>query len=117
MIEVINTACESTSKIEKNKSDEGSSRSLGLPSSEERRDELSESELKMMQAGQCLAECEKKLKQAQHRLEEAQARETVKERKRRTRRLIIEGAILEKIFPTAAAMSPYDLEHFLQKLL
>ena len=37
----------------------------------------------------------KKLLQAQHRLEEAQARDRVKERKARTRRLIQEGAILE----------------------
>ena len=38
---------------------------------------------------------EKKLLQAQRRLEEAQARDRVKERKIRTRRLIQEGAILE----------------------
>ena len=42
---------------------------------------------------------EKKLLQAKHRLEEAQARDRVKERKERTRRLIQEGAILEKVFP------------------
>ena len=35
---------------------------------------------------------EKKLLQAQHRLEEAQARDRVKERKARTRRLIQGGA-------------------------
>ena len=44
---------------------------------------------------------EKKLLQAKHRLEEAQARDRVKERKERTRRLIQEGAILEKVFPWA----------------
>ena len=37
---------------------------------------------------------EKKLLQAKHRLEEAQARDRVKERKARTRRLIQEGAVL-----------------------
>lgn len=42
---------------------------------------------------------EKKLLQAKHRLEEAQARDRVKERKDRTRRLIQEGAIMEKVFP------------------
>ena len=42
---------------------------------------------------------EKKLLQAKHRLEEAQARDRAKERKERTRRLIQEGAILEKVFP------------------
>ena len=40
---------------------------------------------------------EKKLLQAKHRLEEAQARDRVKERKARTRRLIQEGAVLEKV--------------------
>ncbi len=39
---------------------------------------------------------QKKLLQAKHRLEEAEARDRVKERKARTRRLIQEGAILEK---------------------
>ena len=39
---------------------------------------------------------DKELLQAKHRLEEAQARNRQKERKARTRRLIQEGAILEK---------------------
>jgi hypothetical protein len=43
-----------------------------------------------------MEENEKKLIQAQHRLEEAQARDRVKDRKARTRRLIQLGAILEK---------------------
>ena len=43
-----------------------------------------------------MTDTEKKLLQAQHRLEEAQARDRVKERKARTRRLIQEGAILEE---------------------
>lgn len=42
---------------------------------------------------------QKKLLQAKHRLEEAQMRDRAKERKERTRRLIQEGAILEKVFP------------------
>ena len=42
---------------------------------------------------------QKQLLQAKHRLEEARARDLVKERKARTRRLIQEGAILEKAFP------------------
>ena len=45
---------------------------------------------------------QKKLLQAKHRLEEAQLRDRVKERKDRTRRLIQEGAILEKVFPWAS---------------
>ena len=46
-----------------------------------------------------MTDTEKKLLQAQHRLEEAQARDRVKERKTRTRRLIQKGAILEKVLP------------------
>ena len=38
-----------------------------------------------------MIDAEKKLLQAQHRLEEAQARDRVKERKARTRRLIQDG--------------------------
>ncbi|HCG35070.1 MAG TPA: DUF3847 domain-containing protein [Clostridiales bacterium] len=58
-------------------------------------------------------ENEKKLLQAKHRLEEAQARDRVKERKARTRRLIQEGAILEKAFPQAANMGLTELEDYL----
>ena len=60
-----------------------------------------------------MTENEKKLLQAQHRLEEAQARDRVKERKARTRRLIQEGAILEKVYPVAAEMDLEKLEDFL----
>ena len=60
---------------------------------------------------------EKKLLQAQHRLEEAQARDRVKERKMRTRRLIQEGTILEKVLPEVRTMEPTVLEDYLiQKL-
>lgn len=59
---------------------------------------------------------EKKLLQAKHRLEEAQARDRVKERKARTRRLIQEGAILEKIFPIVSSMELDELEYFLYKI-
>lgn len=45
-----------------------------------------------------MTEDEKKLLQAKHRLEEAEARNRVRERKARTRRLIQEGAVLEKFF-------------------
>lgn len=60
-----------------------------------------------------MTENEKKMLQAQHRLEEAQARDRVKERKARTRRLIQEGAILEKVYPEAAEMDLEKLEDFL----
>ena len=53
-----------------------------------------------------MTDAEKKLLQAQHRLEEAQARDRVKERKARTRRLIQEGAILEKVLPEVRTMEP-----------
>lgn len=46
-----------------------------------------------------MTDAEKKLLQAQHRLEKAQAWDRVKERKARTCRFIQEGAILEKVLP------------------
>ena len=60
-----------------------------------------------------MTENEKKLLQAKHRMEEAQARDRVKERKARTRWLIQEGAILEKVYPAAAEMDLTKLEDFL----
>jgi hypothetical protein len=59
----------------------------------------------------------KELLQARHRLEEAQARQRTKERKNRTRRLIQEGAILEKVFPGATTMELERLERFLSERL
>lgn len=59
----------------------------------------------------------KKLLQAQHRLEEAQARDRVKERKMRTRRLIQEGAILEKVLPEVQAIELFELEAYLSRKL
>lgn len=60
-----------------------------------------------------MTETEKKLLQAKHRLEEAEMRDRQKERKLRTRRLIQEGAVLEKIFPQAALISLDELEKYL----
>ena len=60
---------------------------------------------------------EKKLLQAQHRLEEAQARDRVKERKARTRRLIQEGAILEKVLPEVQTIELSELEDYLMQKL
>jgi hypothetical protein len=62
-----------------------------------------------------LTEEQKKLIQAKHRLEEAQARDRVKERKARTRRLIQEGAILEKVYPAATGMELNELEDLLRE--
>ena len=62
-----------------------------------------------------MTEDEKKLIQAKHRLEEAEARDRVKERKARTRRLIQEGAILEKAFPAATGMDLNELEDVLRE--
>ena len=64
-----------------------------------------------------MTEAEKKLLQAQHRLEEAQARDRVKERKARTRRLIQEGAILEKVLPEIQAIELPELEEYLSRKL
>ena len=63
-----------------------------------------------------MTETEKKLVQAQHRLEEVQARDRVKERKARTRRLIQKGAILEKTMPQTNGMELEELEHYLYSL-
>ena len=60
---------------------------------------------------------EKKLLQAKHRLEEAQARDRVKERKARTRRLIQEGAVLEKVLPEVQAVGLDNLEEYLRQKL
>lgn len=60
---------------------------------------------------------DKELKQAQHRLEEAQSRNRVKERKTRTRRLIQEGAILEKVLPEVIQVDIQKLEDYLKRKL
>ena len=64
-----------------------------------------------------MTDTEKKLLQAQHRLEEAPARDRVKERKARTRRLIHEGAILEKVLPEIQAIELSELEGYLSRKL
>ena len=64
-----------------------------------------------------MTDAEKKLLQAQHRLEEAQARNRVKERKARTRRLIQGGAILEKVLPEVQAVELSELEAYLSRKL
>ena len=63
-----------------------------------------------------MTETEKKLLQAKHRLEEAQARDRVKQRKARTRRLIQEGAVLEKALPQTVSMDLSELETYLHRL-
>lgn len=60
---------------------------------------------------------EKALLQAKHRLEEAQARDRVKERKQRTRRLIQEGAILERVLPEVAGIALSELDAYLGRRL
>ena len=60
-----------------------------------------------------MTEDEKKLLQAKHRLEEAEARNRVRERKARTRRIIQEGAVLEKVFPQIVTVELEKLEEFL----
>ena len=63
-----------------------------------------------------MTETEKKVLQAKHRLEEAQARDRVKQRKARTRRLIQEGAVLEKVLPQTMGMDLNEVETYLYKL-
>ena len=64
-----------------------------------------------------MTDAEKKLLQAQHQLEEAQARDRVKERKARTRRLIQAGAILEKVLPEVRTVElPALADYLMQKL-
>ena len=60
---------------------------------------------------------EKERIQAQHRLEEAQNRDRKAERNARTRRLIQEGAILEKVYPEAKEMELEALQHVLENKL
>lgn len=62
-------------------------------------------------------EAEKRLIQEKHRLEQALNRNREKERKARTRRLIQEGAILEKVYPKAVYMELSDLENLLHSRL
>ena len=62
------------------------------------------------QGGFFLTDTEKELLQAKHRLEEAQARDRVKERKARTHRLIQSGAICVKVCPELAYMDLKELE-------
>ena len=64
-----------------------------------------------------MTEDEKKLLQAKHRLEEAEARNRVRERKARTRRLIQEGVILEKVLPQVVTVELEKLEQFLHSRL
>ena len=64
-----------------------------------------------------MTDTEKKLLQAKHRLEEAQMRDRKKERNARTRRLIQEGAILEKVLPEVRTMEPSVLEGYLSRKL
>jgi len=62
-----------------------------------------------------MTEQEKKLLQAKHRMEEAEARNRKKERSARTRRLIQEGAILESVFPQAQHMNLEALKAILEQ--
>lgn len=64
-----------------------------------------------------MTEDKKRLLQERHRLEQAQMRDRAAERKARTRRLIQEGAILEKAFPQATSMELEKLEDYLYGVL
>ena len=62
-----------------------------------------------------MTDTEKRLTQEKHRLEEAIARDRVKERKARTHRLIKEGAVLEKFLPEIKTVEIDNLEEFLHR--
>ena len=79
-------------------------------------DDFSTNGLVMARKGPKMTDNGKKLLQAQHRLEEAKARNRVKERKARTRRLIQEGAVLEKALPQTMSMDLNELETYLRGL-
>ena len=61
-----------------------------------------------------MTDSEKKLIQAKHRLEQAENRNRKKERTERNHRLIVEGAILEKLFPEIKTMDFIDIEGYLR---
>ena len=69
---------------------------------------------RLAQAKQEIEIAKHQLSQAKRRLEEAEARDRVRERKARTRRLIQEGAILEKVIPQISWIEIENLENFLR---
>ena len=64
-----------------------------------------------------MTEDEKKLIQAKHRLQQAENRNRKKERSERNHRLIVEGAILEKLLPEIKTMKFTDIEGYLRRNL
>ena len=60
-----------------------------------------------------ISENEKRILQAKHLVEEAEARNRVKEQKTWTRRLIQKGAILEKVYSETMTMELDVLQKFL----
>lgn len=59
---------------------------------------------------------EKKQLQEKHRLQEAQVRDKLYERKARTRRLIEHGAILESVYPEAVNIEGETLKAALEQI-
>lgn len=64
-----------------------------------------------------MTEDEKKLIQAKHRLEQAENRNRIKNSKERNHKLIVEGAILEKLLPEIKTMNLTEIEGYLLKRL
>lgn len=64
-----------------------------------------------------MTEDEKKLLQAKHRLEAIEARNRQAERKKRTRRLIQMGAVLESVFPEVQSMELDEVKLELKRRL
>ena len=61
-----------------------------------------------------MTEDEKKLIQVKHRLEQTENRNRKKERTERNHRLIVEGAILEKLLPEIKTMNLTEIEGYLR---
>lgn len=59
----------------------------------------------------------KAAEQAKHRTEAAEARDRLKARKERTKRLIVTGAVLEKVTPQVTGMPPDEMERYLRERL
>jgi len=64
-----------------------------------------------------VSDAEKRVLQVKHRVEEAEARNRVREQKARTHRLIQEGALLESIAPSVREMSMEQLKRELMVCL
>ena len=64
-----------------------------------------------------LSDYEKRKVQLEHQIFEAAMKNTNEKRKKRTRRLIVRGAMLEKMIPDAEFRSNEEMKHILLSLI